>query len=243
MGQETFETNDGGGSDTAGQAPPPAPPAPPARPAPSPLPPPGPVVASGDRPLSAENLWQIEQANIRGKKIRKAGGMAMFNGIALSCFAGFSALFVLGSLIFGGFDVVGTVMAAGLGLAAFNEFKGRRLFRGFDRRAPQLLGWNQVCLMALVIGYCTWMIADAYFRPNPYADEIARAPMLAEMLGPMSELQWQLTLAIYGAVIVGAIVFQGLNAVYYFTRAKHLRAYLDETPDWVVDVQRRTAGQ
>ena len=63
------------------------------------------------------------------------------------------------------------------------------------------------------------------------------------MLGPMSELQWQLTLAIYGAVIVGAIVFQGLNAVYYFTRAKHLSAYLDETPDWVVDVQRRTAGQ
>ena len=226
--------NGGGGSDTVGQASPPAPP---------PMPPPAPVAASGDGPLSAENLRQIEQANIRAKSIRKAGGMAMFNGITLASFAGVSALCAIGTLMFGGFSVPATVMAGGLGLAAFNEFKGRRLFRGFDRRAPRLLGWNQLFLMALVIGYCTWMIADAYFRPNPYADEIARAPMLAEMLGPMSELQWQLTLAIYGAVIVGAIVFQGLNAVYYFTRAKHLSAYLDETPDWVVDVQRRTAGQ
>jgi len=231
MGQETFDTSDSGGSDTAGQAPSPA------------LPPPGPVAASGDGPLSPENLRQIELANIRAKKIRKAGAMAMFNGITFACFAGFSALYAIGSLMFGEFNVVATVMAGGLGLAAFNEFKGRRLFRGFDRRAPRLLGWNQLFLMALLIGYCAWMIADAYFGPPPYAAEIAAEPMLADTLGPWSDLRLELTLALYGAVLVGAIIFQGLSAVYYFTRAKHLRTYLDETPDWVVDVQRRTAGQ
>lgn len=240
MGQKMFETSDSDRSDTVGQGPPPAGPA---RPAPPALPPPGPVAASGDRPLSPENLRQIEQANIRAKKIRKAGGVATFNGITLACFAGFSALFAIGSLLFGESYVVGTLMTGGLGLAAFNEFKGRRLLGGFDRRAPRLLGWNQLYLMALLIGYCTWMIADAYFGTSPYDDAIAAEPMLADMLGQWGDLELQLTLAVYGGVIAGTIVFQGLNAVYYFTRAKHLRAYLDETPDWVVDVQRRTAGQ
>ena len=97
--------------------------------------------------------------------------------------------------------------------------------------------------MALLAGYRTWAIADAYFGPDPYADAIAAEPMLADTLGPWSDLQLQLTLAVHGGVIVGTIIFQGLNAVYYFTCAKHLRACLDETSDWIVDVQRRAAGQ
>ncbi len=35
-----------------------------------------------------------------------------------------------------------------------------------------------------------------------------------------------------------SVVFQGLNAIYYFTRRKLVASYLEETPDWVVDVQR-----
>ena len=47
------------------------------------------------------------------------------------------------------------------------------------------------------------------------------------------------TKSIYGGLIAGTLVFQGLNSFYYFTRRKHLEAYLIETPEWVVELQRR----
>ena len=196
------------------------------------LPPAGePPVAGAAPSLSDEHLQQLEQANLRAKKVRKAGGVAMFNGCCIAFFAGFSLLFVAVDALFGKFDLTGTVIGVGLGLVAWSEFKGRRLIRAFDLRAPRLLGWNQVCLMVLIIGYCAWMIANAYLGPNPYAVALDKDTYMV------------ITVAVYGGVIVGSLIFQGLNAVYYFTRAKHLSAYLDETPDWVVDVQRRTAGQ
>jgi hypothetical protein len=34
------------------------------------------------------------------------------------------------------------------------------------------------------------------------------------------------------------MVFQGLNAVYYFTRRKHVVACLHDTPEWVLDLER-----
>jgi hypothetical protein len=43
-------------------------------------------------------------------------------------------------------------------------------------------------------------------------------------------------------LIALTIIFQGLNAVYYFTRAKLLRRYVAETPAWVVELQRTQAG-
>ena len=226
----------------------PAPPRPPQRP---PLPPeprpfgqPGgpPLDAAADRPLSPEHLLQIEEADLRARKLRKAGGVAMFNGVTFAIFAAGAALFALVNLLLGDFDTASVVMAVGLGVVAGNEFKGRRLIRSFDRRGPKLLGWNQIGLMALLVGYGAWMIAGAYFGPDPYADEIAKEPMLADMLAPMSGVYMALTLAIYGGLILGTLIFQGLNARYYFTRAEHLADYLDETPDWVIDLQRRSPG-
>jgi hypothetical protein len=45
---------------------------------------------------------------------------------------------------------------------------------------------------------------------------------------------------VYGTVIVLSIIFQGLTACYYFTRRKYVEAYVRETPQWVLDVQRMT---
>ncbi len=166
----------------------------------------------------------------------------MFNGITIAFFAGCAGLFALVSPLFGELDLTAAVMGVGLGLVGFNEFKGRRLIRNFDPRGPRVLGWNQVCLMVLLIAYSAWMIAKTYLSPNPYATAIAEESMLTDTLQPLSDLYLLLTLCLYGGVIVGTIIFQGLNAVYYFTRTRYLRAYLGETPDWVIDVQRRSAA-
>jgi xanthosine utilization system XapX-like protein len=196
--------------------------------------------ASG--PLSQEHLAELARAEQRARKVRKAGGVAMFNGCTVGFFAAASLLFAAVSPLFGELDIEALIMAAGLGVVAWNEFRGRRLIRRLDLRACPLLGWNQLGLMALLIGYCAWQIARALFGANPYADAISREPMLASMLGPLGDLYKTLTVAAYAAVIVGTAVFQGLNALYYFTRRKHLLAYLNETPPWVVDLQRASTG-
>ena len=207
-------------------------------------PPAGPPVIprSAAGPLSPEHLAELAQADQRARKVRKAGGVAMFNGCTVAFFAGGCLLFAAISPLFGELDVEALVMAAGLGVVAWNEFRGRRLIRRFDPRACRLLAWNQLGLMALVIGYCAWQIAGAVFGPHPYADAMAKEPMLAPTLGPIGDLYKTLTIALYGAVIAGTIVFQGLNAAYYFTRRKHVLAYLDETPRWVVEIQRCSSG-
>jgi len=51
----------------------------------------------------------------------------------------------------------------------------------------------------------------------------------------------QLTLIVYGAVIVATAIFQGLNARYYFIRVARMRDYLRDTPKWVIDLQRSAA--
>jgi len=78
--------------------------------------------------------------------------------------------------------------------------------------------------------------------PNPYDEIIRREPMAADMLGGIGGLYKTMSIAVYGALIVGTLIFQGLNSIYYFTRAKLLRAYLAETPPWVVELQRCQAG-
>ena len=219
-------------SPAAQAGPPPVPAAPPVAPA---------AAQDGSAPLSPEHLQQLDQARRRAKKVLGAGRMALFNGITIGIFAGFALLFALLSPLFGEIDVAALVMAVALGLMTWNEFRGRRLLRRFDSRGPRVLGWNQLALMVLIAGYCAWMIARSHFGPGPYAEDIAREPMLEPTLAPIGKLHRILTWAVYGGVLLGTVLFQGLNALYYFTRRRHLEAYLAETPDWVVHLQRHSA--
>jgi hypothetical protein len=42
----------------------------------------------------------------------------------------------------------------------------------------------------------------------------------------------------YSAIIAASVIFQSLCALYYFKRGKLLQSYLEETPPWVVEIQR-----
>ena len=203
-------------------------------------PPPLPSTDAGG-PLSAEHLQQLQQAEFRATKVRKAGGVAMFNGVCLAICAGGSALSVLAGPLLGGYDIVAAALTVGLGVVAYNEFKGRRMIRNFHLAGTKLLGFNQLGLLAMLIAYCSWMIGVTYLGPAPYAAEIAAEPMLANALSPFNDMAMKITLAIYGGLMIATVIFQGLNALYYFTRAKHIRAYLQNTPAWVVELQRNSS--
>ena len=221
------------------------PPLPPDLPAPAPAGAggtPASTAATPGGPLTPEHLRALMLADQRGKKLRSAAGVAMFNGICIGVFSSLSLLVVMGEAMFGEFDWVGVIMGIGLGVISWNEFRGRKLLQQFNPRAPAVLGWNQLALLGLIVAYAAWMMGVALLGANPYDEVMRREPMAAQMLGDIGSLYKMLTLAVYGALIVGTLIFQGLNSLYYFTRARILRGYLAETPAWVVQLQRCQAA-
>ncbi len=183
-------------------------------------------------PISPEQLAELAEANRRARKVLGAARMATFNGWSAGVLAVLALPFVVTGPTAG-------VMAVALGVVAFNEFRGRRMLKAFDLRGCRLLGFNQLGLMVVLIGYACWCIYSSLTGPQPYEAEMDRMPELRPMLGSVSDLQRTITLAVYGGLIVGACLFQGLAAVYYFTRRRHVRAYLEQTPEWIVELQRR----
>jgi hypothetical protein len=184
-------------------------------------------------PLSPEHQQSLLDANHRAQKILQAAKVATFNGWTTGFFA---ALSLIGGL----FSITSLCLGVGLSVVARNEFRGRNLLRRFDPRGPRLLGWNQVGFIGLLIAYSLWSIYTSLTGANPYDEYIAQNPELASMLGSFSHLNDTITLAVYGGVIVLSVIFQGLNAIYYFKRGKLLREYLSLTPAWIVDLQRRS---
>lgn len=193
-------------------------------------------LAQSAGPLSAEHHQQIASAHGRAAKIRSAARTAAFNGWVTGAFA-------LLSVPFAPFSVAGFLVAVGLVVVTYNEFRGRKLLLAFDENAAKLLGWNQVGFLGLIIAYSLWMIFESLTGPGPLAKELAQYPELKRVLGSPEQFQklYQLTiLAIYGTLIVVSAVFQGFTALYYFTRRSHILAYLRETPGWIVEMQRAT---
>ena len=185
-------------------------------------------------PLSADHRRQLTLATARAKAIRIAAGVAALNGWTTGVIAALSMPFAV-------FSLVGFMVAAGLVVVTYNEFIGRRRLLAFDPNAATLLGMNQLGLLTVVTVYCLWMIFAGLTSPNPLAVEMAAHPEYGDILGRLDgfeTLYEQLIVVVYGAVIVLSLVFQGLNAFYYFTRRRHIESYLRETPSWVLDLQR-----
>ena len=191
------------------------------------------IAPASDGPLAQEHRHELALANERAKRIRNAARVAAFNGWATGIFAALSAPFAL-------FSIAGFLVTVGLSVIAYNEFQGRKRLLRFDPLSPALLGWNQVGLLTLIIVYCLWMLFVGLTSAGPFAAEMETNPELADALGSFNQfdhLYKDLVVTVYGTVIVLSVIFQGLNAFYYFTRRKHVTAYVQETPEWVLDLQ------
>jgi hypothetical protein len=187
-------------------------------------------------PLTTEHHHELWLAGERVKPIRKAARVASFNVWATGIIAALSAPFALMSL-------TGLLVTVGLSAVAYNEFRGRKRLLQFDPSAAAILGWNQLGLLAMITVYCLWMVYTGLAGGSSLAAELKGFPDLEAALGSTDEVEdlYQLVLlGLYGTVIALSVVFQGLNALYYFTRRRCIEAYVRETPPWVLDVQRTT---
>jgi hypothetical protein len=202
------------------------------------------TASSGTGPLSPEQLQELAWANARVRTLRRAGRLAAFNGWTLGACA------VL-CLPFAFFDMSALLIAACLGGVTFAEFYGRHRLLTLDLRGPRILGINQLVLLGLIIAYCAMRIIQATAGPDISEQILAQSPQLSgvldagagsdvEMLiGSVGELYRKVVIAVYVSVIVASTLVQGLCALYYLTREKHLRAYLEQTPAWVIEIQRQ----
>ena len=182
--------------------------------------------------LSPAQLQVMAEAKQRRRKIDRAANVAAVGGWITAVLACLSAPFAL-------IHWESIVAVVVLGLVAYHEFKGRRMLKALDPTAPRVLGFNQVGFAIAIIAYAVWKLFGALTGEGYYAQAIAAEPMLADALAPIEDLMKSLELVVYGTLIVGTIFFQGGTAWYYFSRAKHVRAYVASTPRWVIDLLAR----
>jgi hypothetical protein len=187
-------------------------------------------------PLTAAHRAQLAQAQEHSKPIRKTARVAAFNGWVTAGIAVLSAPFAL-------FSISGFLILVGLSIVAYNEFRGRKKLLEFEPAAATLLGWNQLGLLAMIIVYCVWMLVTSLNGGSELVAQMKGYADLDEALGgpgATNALYRLIAISLYGGVIALSIVFQGLNALYYFTRRKHVEAYVQQTPEWIRELQRTT---
>jgi hypothetical protein len=190
---------------------------------------------SADNPLSVTHRRELADARDRAKTIRKAARVAGFNGWTTAAAAVFSGMFLMFDRSF-----LSIAITLGLSIVAYVEFRGRKQLLNFDPSAATMLGWNQVGLLAMIIAYCVWQLSasssEAMGALSNQMDSATKQEML-NMVGDLEGLYKKATLAMYGGVIVLSILFQGGNAIYYFTRRRHIEDFIAETPQWIREVQ------
>lgn len=175
--------------------------------------------------LSPDQKEALDDARKRAAGFLGAAKVATFNGWSIGVFAAITIPFGITSL-------TALVLGVGMAVVARNEFKGRGLIRRIDPAGPRLLGRNQLGFMGLIIAYCLWSMYGAYAHPDPQIQQ------QLDLVGISADTVRQFTLLVYVGVIALTLVFQGLNARYYFARVRRIEAYLRRTPEWIVELQR-----
>lgn len=190
--------------------------------------------ALGEGPLTASQRYELTAARDRAKAIRKASRVAAFNGWTAAIIAACSLPFAL-------FDRSGLILAVGLAIVAFNEFRGRKRLLMYDPSAATLLGWNQLAFLMMIVAYCLWSLYSSLGDTGTLSNELKQYHELDQALGAagggFENLVKSFTYGLYGGVIVLSLIFQGGNALYYFSRRRHVEDFIAETPDWVREVQ------
>jgi hypothetical protein len=184
--------------------------------------------------LTPEQMRQLAVARAGGSTIRWCRGMALFDAYTI-------ALFALISILSGYNSLPGLFIGFGLGIVAWVEFRAVAALGQLKPEAVRHLGYNQLALAAVLIVYAVWNLALPGQNGIAAAINAAGADpqtqqQLRQMLGGDAGdfFNW----LIYGSLIAIAVFVQGGTALYYLSREKRVRAYVEQTPDWIQQMQK-----
>jgi hypothetical protein len=181
--------------------------------------------------LSQQQVAQLLLARDRAAKLRRAGNIAKFDAWMISIFAALTGLT-------GIFSASSLLLAGAMGYVAWREFRGAAQLRKLDPTAAGALARNQLVLAGALIVYAMWQGYASYTSHESLTGSAGGDAQLTQMLGPIDEMMKMLTLSVYGLLIFIAIFVQGGTALYYKSREKYLKAYVEQTPPWITELQR-----
>jgi hypothetical protein len=195
-------------------------------------------------PISEPQKQALYAAEAAARRFAFAPKLATWNGIGMLLGAALS-------LVLAAFDHALLLSAGVLGVCGWVELSAGKKLREYDPQAPLRLALNQLVLLALVLGYALLKLMAALTGHASLASEIAQHPELAAVLAQVDDpsvtealdsfgemYRWGVV-GVYSVLIAIAVVVQGGAAAYYWSRRKHLRAFLASTPAWVVELMRR----
>jgi hypothetical protein len=187
--------------------------------------------------ISPEHLQQLQNAKRGMRKIRRAISTATFDGWTL-------AVFGVKTFIFGMGDVVAVALGAGLMAIGVIELYAARRLKRLESPAVGVLVWNQIALGSVLMIYAIWRVFEVLHNPanSAFAAEAAAAGLTASDLKGLAGLDQSISLLVYYGLMAVAVFGQGGLALFYFTRRKHLQAYLADTPTWITQMQRAGMG-
>jgi hypothetical protein len=156
-----------------------------------------------------------------------------------------AAMCMMSLTIPGFFDIVGVLLSAALTFVAYNAFRGARRLRRLDVSGARLLAWNQIFLFGCITVYCLYCLYDLK-KGMGAADVVGNTPTgdpaMDKTVQDLQNIAAMVPYVLYLGVIGGSLLGQGLAALYYATRAKHIRAYRETTPQWILDLQLASGG-
>lgn len=182
-------------------------------------------------PLTPQQHEQFIRADAEAAKLTRAARMAAFNGGSMLVLA------VL-CLPFAWMDVTNAAVAAVLTVLGLVELRGRSRLQRLDPAAGRLLAMNQLALFAAILIYCVWRIYIVLTGPS-MLDQHPELADLKSMQIDIEELERTIAWTLYGAVAAGSAIYQGLCALYYLNTGRRLRDYVQQTPPWILQLQRR----
>jgi len=146
------------------------------------------------------------------------------------------------SVLFSLTSMPGLILGVVLAAIGMRELGFARKLDALDDRAPAGLAINQLFLGAALIAYAvfkaaTYDSADSILAGSLSSDPtIAAMPEMAGTIQELGQLEYLLTLGVSAVLIVVAFVMQGGTALYYWRKAKRVRALRQQTPGWVLEV-------
>jgi len=178
--------------------------------------------------LTPQQMRELAEARAAHKYVRRAITVATFDGWTIAVFGIASCLCGIG-------DIPSMVVGLGLGGLAYIELRGAAQLRRLEQSAPRRLGFNQILLGTLLAMYSIWKIYQELHGPSPFNMLSQADPHMGKKFEDMAH---SLSIAIYGCLIIFAVIAQGGAALFYFTREKYLRDYRQRTPAWILQMQK-----
>jgi hypothetical protein len=204
-------------------------------PAPQPLTyqaPPFPAAAQSLSPIEVQQ--QLAAARLSSAKVRRAASVAYADGWMIAICG--VPTFLFGAM--GGLSgISGIILGGALCIIAYIEFDGAKRFRRLDITAARRLGYNQLALAVVLIAYSLWSLYTSA-HGGLAAELQANAPELGNMGTEIQDLMQTASRILYITLIAVAILAQGGTALYYFSREKYIKRYVEQTPPWIVTMQR-----